>query len=181
MINIQDNFLYSTDFNNISQLFQKPDVPWSYNQTITNPLPNPEDDIDNYQFVHVFWNASRFHPPSPYMQSLDPILAKLPPWHVILRLKLNLNPRTPKPFYSAWHVDSQLDNTTSIFYLNTNNGGTQLRNGMFIQSVANRLVSFPSNLEHRGVSCTDERARLVLNINYIKNPKKEWHGIGGGV
>ena len=57
--------------------------------------------------------------------------------------------------------------TTSIFYMNTNNGYTKFEDGTKIESVANRLVSFPSNMKHKGSSCTDEKIRVVINFNYF--------------
>ena len=56
---------------------------------------------------------------------------------------------------------------TGIFYLNSNNGSTVFKSGEEVQSQANRLVLFDSQLEHSGTSCTDERRRVVLNINYV--------------
>ena len=58
--------------------------------------------------------------------------------------------------------------TTSIYYIGTNNGYTELENGQKIESVANRLVSFPANTSHRGVTQTDEQRRIVINFNYLK-------------
>ena len=31
---------------------------------------------------------------------------------------------------------------------------------------ANRMVIFDSNLEHQGVTCTDEKRRVIVNFNY---------------
>ena len=58
--------------------------------------------------------------------------------------------------------------TTSIFYINTNNGYTKFENGEKVESVANRMVTFSTNLKHTGTSCTDERTRVVINFNYFK-------------
>ena len=58
--------------------------------------------------------------------------------------------------------------TTAIFYLNSNNGYTEFEDGTKVESVANRFVSFPSTLKHRGTSCTDENVRVVINFNYFK-------------
>ena len=57
--------------------------------------------------------------------------------------------------------------TTSILYVNTNNGYTKFEDGTIVESVANRLVSFPSNMKHTGTSCTDEKTRVVINFNYF--------------
>ena len=58
--------------------------------------------------------------------------------------------------------------TTSIFYVNTNNGYTKFEDGTKVESVANRMVIFPSNMKHIGTSCTDEKTRVVINFNYFK-------------
>ena len=56
--------------------------------------------------------------------------------------------------------------TTAIYYLNTNNGFTKFENGDKVNSVANRMVIFDSNLKHTGTSCTDAHARMLINFNY---------------
>ena len=55
-----------------------------------------------------------------------------------------------------------------IANINTNNGYTEFENGEKVKSVANRLVMFPSNFEHRGVTQTDEQTRIMINFNFLK-------------
>jgi len=57
----------------------------------------------------------------------------------------------------------------AILYLNTNNGGTQFKDGEFIKSEANRCVIAPSTAEHAGVWSTNSKCRFVLNLNYEEN------------
>ena len=45
-------------------------------------------------------------------------------------------------------------------------GATVFENNKKYQSVANQAVVFDPTLKHSGISCTDEKVRLVLNINY---------------
>ena len=52
--------------------------------------------------------------------------------------------------------------------MNTNDGYTEFEDGTKVESVANRLVTFPANLKHTGTSCTDEKTRIVINFNYFK-------------
>ena len=52
--------------------------------------------------------------------------------------------------------------------MNTNNGYTLFENGTKIESVANRMITFPTNMKHTGTSCTDENTRVVINFNYFK-------------
>ena len=57
--------------------------------------------------------------------------------------------------------------TTSILYLNTNNGWTAIKGYGKVENVANRMVIFDSNLQHSGVTCTDKNRRVVINFNYV--------------
>ena len=91
------------------------------------------------------------------------------------RIKANLLTRTPNIVENSFHVDmTKLPEeklkqwTTAIFYVNTNNGYTEFEDGTKVESVANRMVTFPANLKHRGTSCTDEKTRVVINFNYFK-------------
>ena len=61
--------------------------------------------------------------------------------------------------------------TTSILYMNTNNGGTKFEDGTFVNSVSNRMVTFDCSIKHAPVSCTDVDRRIVVNINYSKIKK----------
>ena len=45
-------------------------------------------------------------------------------------------------------------------------GWTQFKKGGKVKSVANRMVIFDNNLLHAGVTCTDEKCRVVMNFNY---------------
>ena len=72
-------------------------------------------------------------------------------------------------YVSEFHTDFAHDprvTKTAILYLNTNNGGTKFETEDFVQSAANRLVTFPEKLKHAAVWCTDKKLRFVLNINY---------------
>lgn len=75
-------------------------------------------------------------------------------------------------YQGAWHTDMnwterlEKKGYTSIIYLNSNNGGTQFKNGPFIESKANRCVIAPMTAVHAGVWATNIKCRYVLNINY---------------
>ena len=57
--------------------------------------------------------------------------------------------------------------TTSILYINSNNGYTKFETGASFESIGNRLVTFPANLKHTGSSCSDEKVKIVINFNYF--------------
>ena len=65
------------------------------------------------------------------------------------------------------HVDTDLNCKNEVYYNNSNNGYTLFENGTIINSIRNRIVIFDSNLRHCGTTCTDQKNRIVLNLNFI--------------
>ena len=166
---IEDNFLAQDDFYELQTFMMGPgDVfPWYYNDTIDH-----RGQKDKFMFLHVFHTG--FAPTSSLCVILDPILEIIKPVS-IWRIKANLLPRTPNIVENAFHVDivdiskEKLKQwTTSILYVNTNNGYTKFVDGTKVESIANRMVTFPANMKHTGTSCTDEKTRVVINFNYFK-------------
>ena len=170
---IEDNFLKQEDFDKIQKLMMEPSpFPWFYADRIVF-----DDDVDKFQFVHAFYDNHQ--PMSPFSNELDSIINIIQPFSIV-KIRAKLLTRTSEIVESSFHVDIPLSEknltqwTTSIFYLNTNNGYTEFQDGRIementkVKSVANRMVSFPANLRHRGTSCTNERKRVVINFNYFK-------------
>ena len=175
MIKIEDNFLGWNEFSKLQSLMMSNHneenggmylFPWTYHDKI-----DYADDKDKFQFVHIFYHEHA--PISPVIEVINPIMEKL---NVVamVRIKANLLTRTPEIVENAFHTDfTQSEEklkqfTTSIFYINTNNGYTKFEDGTKIESVANRMVFFSSNMKHTGTSCTDEKIRVVINFNYFK-------------
>jgi len=174
---IEDNFLKQEDFDKLQKfimkdirhqkgLMQASPFPWFYNDTI-----DYLDDVDKFQFIHAFYD--NYRPISPFMSELDSILEIIQPFS-IGKIKANLLTRTPKIVENKFHVDLPMPEeklkqwTTSIFYVNTNDGYTEFQDGRKVESVANRMLTFPANLRHRGTSCTNENTRVVINYDYFK-------------
>ena len=133
-----------------------------------------ENELISGQFTHTFYFNSA--PQSPFFYQLNPILEILNPMS-LWRTKANLLTRTPDIIENLLHTDiGDLENspeqlkqwTTSIFYINTNNGYTKFEDGTKVESVANRMLTFPANMKHTGTSCTDTHIRVVINFNYFK-------------
>jgi hypothetical protein len=171
-VEIEDNCLSIDNFKKITDLilgdkfFQ---IPWYYNPIVD--YPDETDDLDKFQFVHIFYDNSPLYV-SPLMKQLNPILDTIQPVSVY-RIKANLLTKTSNIIENEFHIDinGMSDEkikqwTTSIFYANTNDGFTEFEDGTKVESVANRMVTFPANLKHRGTSCTDEKRRVVINFNY---------------
>ena len=171
---IEDDFLDQKEFDKLQDLMLSPDFAWYYNPTIDfeNTLG------DKFQFIHFFYKA--FTPTSSNIKIINPVLAKIDAVS-LWRIKANLLTKTSNIIENEFHVDMDMMSeekqkqwTTSIFYINTNNGYTEFQDGRIamentkVESVANRMVTFPANLKHYGTSCTDEKTRVVINFNYFK-------------
>ena len=177
---IIDDFLDQDDFYELQTFMVGPEpaLPWYYNSIIDSV-----DDVDKFQFTHLFYTD--WVPISSSMKILNPILIKIDPIK-LWRIKANLLTRTSNIVENEFHQDMgrmyqngvEIDTsvhekilsqiTTSIFYVNTNNGYTKFEDGTKVESVANRLVTFPNATMHTGTSCTDEKTRVVINFNYFK-------------
>ena len=170
---VQDNFLPEEDFNILRDIITSIEFPWFWTgenirgwEKRNSPAPG--------QFIHLIYDedspVSQFY--GPYFV---PILDLLE-CEILSRIKLNLNHRLPEPFFSDFHIDPipligeniLAHLTTALFYINTNNGYTELEDGTKFENVANRLVVFPANKQHRGVTQTDTQTRILINFNYIK-------------
>lgn len=163
---IKDNFLDDDVFNSYAELMQNNTFAWYY-----NPLCSMMDDNGMYQFVHNCYDdyksMSGIHD-----ALVMPILSMLKA-RSIIRAKINLQPRHHEIVEAGMHTDfpcSENDyykHRTCILYMNTNNGYTRFESGEKVESVANRLVDFPSHLMHTKSTHTDAKVRIVLNINYV--------------
>ena len=171
-IKIEDNFLKQENFDEVKKNLTGKHFPWF----ISNFIDFENDVPDKFQFTHVFYFGGA--PQSSYMELANYLVKAIQPLSVY-RIKANLLTKTPNIVENVFHVDiGNLENspeilkqwTTSIFYVNTNNGYTLFENGTKVESVANRMVTFPSNMKHTGTSCTDKKYRIVINFNYFEDP-----------
>ena len=158
-----DNFLPEYQFKQLSNVILSDYFPWYWNDGVVRG----HGDVNNsksYQFTHrIFDLADRGILSADY--SVCDTLQQRLGVRKLDRIKMNLTPRTFFHRKGGYHND-YFDVTTSIFYMNTCNGWTEFKKGGKVKSVANRMVIFDSNLEHQGVSCTDEKRRVVINFNY---------------
>tara|TARA_B100000131_G_scaffold206441_1_gene198540 strand:+ start:225 stop:761 length:537 start_codon:yes stop_codon:yes gene_type:complete len=175
-IKIIDNFLPENEFKILNDNLTDPLFPWYINQVINDDYEQGSllvDPKDNYQFVHHFYYPVSGGSPKVCqgINCLDPILKRLN-CISLARIKANCLPRTSYIIKHGFHVDSPhktsiKDFKVSIFYVNTNNGYTEFEDGTIIESIGNRLVTFPIHLRHTGTTCTDQSVRIVINFNYF--------------
>ena len=160
-IKIIDNFLSEQNFNILKDIILGNNFDWYYNNYIdSRDRPNKK-----FQFIHFIFNnnckGSNFNLIQPILNIIKPIS--------LVRIKANLLTKTNDIIINEFHKDfNNVNNlTTAIFYINTCNGYTLFKDGTKINSIANRFISFNSQLEHTGTSCTDENIRVVINFNYF--------------
>ena len=166
-----DNFLSEYYFKSIRDQVLSPDFPWYFNDHIVSLKNRGKGE---FQFTHTLMTAEGVSPSpdqeihSNYYSVFIPVLQKLEA-KKSFRIKANLLSRTFFHRKSGYHRDIPRigEHQTAIYYLNTNNGWTEFKKGGKVKSVANRIVIFDSDLEHRGVTCTDEQRRVVINFNYV--------------
>ena len=158
-----DNFLDEGNFKKLQDFFLGTEVFWSWCENVVFPEPPDCNPLDNYQFYHMLFDDGK--PKSESLMMIFPILDKLYSGRLI-RVKANCNPRRTEHIQQGFHIDQTVECTTAIYYVNTNNGYTQFEDGTKVKSVENRLVVFPSHIRHTGTTCTDQKRRVVINLNY---------------
>ena len=193
-IKIEDNFLEQEKFdeieliiNPLKQEYVKEDgsasqnISWYFRyQYYAKPTEDKsfrgweeeEGELDQFQFTHTFYDGHI--PQSPYMEQVNCFFK---PLHMvsIFRIRANLLTRLPKIVSHPFHTDITFLSekelaqwTTSIFYVNTNNGYTLFEDGTKVESNANRMLTIPANIKHTGTTCTDQPIRIVVNFNYYR-------------
>ena len=165
MIEVTDNFLTEEEFKNINLIYDPKFIPWSF-QSVVHDTEFIGDIIDNWQLSYMIIPDCIFY------NCLMPLFDKMD-MDVHFRVKMNLNPRMSVIKEHGYHIDIPVPSKTAIFYINTNNGYTKFETGEKVESVANRIVTFPSNVKHTGTTCTDTKGRMVLNINYAPKNQAE--------
>ena len=158
MIKIIDIFLPEEEFKSIQRLMMGNMFPWSYCQGRTTP------DDGSFLMVHMFFKHE-VGQNSQWMKIWVNLMNKLGA-KKCTRIKANLTFKTTTIETAPFHTDFA-DMKTATFYISTNNGYTEFENGVRVNSVANRVCIFDSNLFHRGTTHSEgDHQRVVVNFNY---------------
>lgn len=170
---IIDNYLPHDEFQLIQDTMLGAGFAWFYNKFVDyDPIyaHNIDDYQNNFQFIHKFY--ANYTPSSEYIHVLNPILKKLDP-AALIRIKANLSTGTANRISHNYHTDHpQIQCTTAIFYVNSNDGITIFQDESEVASIANRLLIFDSQLMHKGTTCTDQKVRCLINFNYYSKLSK---------
>ena len=143
--------------------------PWYFkNYVVDESQVETESQKHQYQFTHhVLREDGNIVTEQDNWQMLFPIFNRIHP-NTFVRIKANLVPRADKIYVHGYHCDCMVPlSITGIYYMNTNDGYTAFKDGDKVESVANRIVLFPSHMEHSGTTCTNANSRVALNINFI--------------
>ena len=158
MIEVIDNFLPEEEFNSIQSFMMGGEFKWFYAEG------RAFADDGQYHMTHMFFqpqvgsNSEHLNMWNTFMNKVEAKKCE--------RIKANLMFKTPTIELAHYHIDYP-DMKTAIFYINTNNGYTELESGVRVGSVANRACIFDSTLKHRGVGHTSpDHHRIVVNFNY---------------
>jgi hypothetical protein len=159
---IIDNFLPKENFIKIKEFLLGKDFPWFYYSNIsfkkesTGPL---------FYMTHLFYNKTQ--PNSSSYSFLKENLINFMDIKSLIRVKANFYPNQSLKKINEMHIDYAFKHKGAIFSINTNNGGTLLKDGTKIDSVENRMLFFDPSIEHDSENCTDQKVRVNININYF--------------
>lgn len=155
-----DNFLSQYEFQKIKNDIISIHFPWYLQTGVTN------DGVydDSCLLTHVFYEDEAVN--SPGFPIVQPLLDKIKV-EKILRIKANFYPNNGKFTHHKKHKDFNFDHNGLLFSINTNNGYTIIDGGTQIQSVENRALFFNPGTAHQSTSCTDQKFRLNILINYL--------------
>ena len=176
-VEILDSFLPENEFRRISEVLMGPEFPWY----LQFGVPYKEDeelqqkiepDPSDFYLTHIMFQGGVIK--SNFIDLCLPITKKLE-IYLISRINVNLYPHTDRNYAHGFHIDTDDDLLSAVFYVNTNNGFTLFGDGEKVNSVENRICIFPSGLPHSSVTCTDSSARVVVSLAFAKPNKRNRH------
>ena len=186
---IKDKFLDKLTFYRIQKAILSTETLWVCVKNITGSMLDQEKDA---YFVHMIYDNGEVQ--SPTLGWIADTLKEAIGATTLMRVKVNLYPRTDILVHHTPHTDYNLPKSTAfngreiysedghreintrsldhkgaILSLNTCDGHTNV-NGEIFPSVKNRMLFFDPTITHNSTNCTDSPFRLNININYDPNP-----------
>jgi hypothetical protein len=154
------NFLDQESYINLKKFLNDKYTPWFYSPHMV------KGTTSSSFFSHCFFNEGM--PDSPQYSLIFPILNKLKAT-ALLQARANLTLQRSSGFECSWHTDYNLKNLkTAILYFTTCDGYTLLdqEKQYKIEAEENKIVSFPSGIQHKQIGHSNADRRIVLNLNY---------------
>ena len=154
------NFLSTDSFEEIKNTITNQDFPWRRRDHMAG-------DSDKMYFTYNFYNGMEVSS-GLYKPHILPILQKL---EAVAPIEVRANMSISELYeVSGWHRDYKLKCKSSILYLNSCDGGTELKindETVFIKSEANKMLIFDADVLHRGITSKKEPIRYIINFNYF--------------
>jgi len=156
-----DNFLPQDEFDKLTDLLHQ-QIPFYFQKEIN------AGHVDDKQFymTHMLFNIEQEPMYSTYYWDFKTILNKLNV-KALMRMKINLYPKTSELETHKPHWDYNYEHKGCILSFNTCDDTRILKDGTKIDSVANRALLFDPSKLHSSTSCTNDKVRLNVNINYF--------------
>ena len=158
---IKDNFLPQENLNILKKEIFSSYFPWYFQEKINIHHKNNQKDLSYYMTHNVFLDNT----PSGYWNLFTKNLLFFIPHNEVIRVVVNLYPRSEKININELHVDYPYEHKSALFSLNTCDGFTSFENKK-IDSKENRILFFEGNKKHASSTCTNAKARFNININY---------------
>ena len=161
MFKVVNNFLSNKNYKVINNAMNEEYFPWYYNDYKIYG----DNKLFHYQMTHVFYKDGQIN--SDYFSILEPLFKKIK-LKTLIRVKANLNPISQTLVEFNEHTDTPkiTKNKSMIYYINSNNGYTKIKNKK-IKSTANKALFFSSDTIHNGTNSTNCNNRMVINIIYV--------------
>lgn len=161
---IIDNALDKGYFEHLNKkiLHSGPKFQWMFNEKVATHDDDPNDE--QFYFVSSFYNNNNIE--NPFYYELKPLLDFLDV-RAIIRARAIMYTNQGKQIIHKRHRDLDYDHTAALLYLNTNDGFTELNDGTRIESIENRLLMFNGFEEHSSSTCTDQKRRVLISLNYF--------------
>jgi len=159
---IIDNFLPKENFLKIKDVLMGKKFPWFYLPDISYKDKASEGPL--FYMQHLLY---KHEPNSSFFNFIKDNLLDFIDIKALIRVKANFYPNQNIKKLNEPHIDYDYLHKGAIFSINTNNGGTLLKDGSRIDSVENRILFFNPSEEHDSENCTDEKVRINININYF--------------
>ena len=157
---IVDNFLPQDYFEYLQKMMLDHNFPWLYNAEVANR----GEVNDHFYFTHNLFD--NYKPTSSIFEEFIPFFKQLE-MNALIRARGLLYTNQGRQIAHEKHTDYNFPHKTVVFYMNTNNGYTEFEDGTKVESVENRIVFFDGSTPHNSSTCTDQKIRVVVSINYF--------------
>ena len=159
---IFNNFLEKDFYKQISEDIKSENIPWY--------LRNSKGVAGKTYFTFCYYNNNQPQHDL-YYKHIQPLLDKLKVLSLI-QVRSNLTFKNNESIESAYHTDYNSSKTiTGIFFLTTCNAKNVLKiNGeeIIIDNFENKMLLFPTNIEHKVIYQTDVDQRYIINFNFLQ-------------